>query len=144
MSALLSGADINWQVIPGGGAMRGHTDHFQLDGSAGQSATGAGVAINFQTLHGFWQFFGIRLCDCSPGDANNDGVLNVADVVYEINFIFKGGPPPDPYATCSGDVNCDCVENIGDAVYKINYVFKGGPPPCTCEDWLASCGPPLR
>jgi hypothetical protein len=85
-----------------------------------------------------------EICDCIPGDANNDGELNVGDAVYLISYVFKGGPPPAPYPICSGDANCDCTVNVGDAVYIISYVFKGGPPPCTCEEWLAECGPPLR
>jgi hypothetical protein len=31
------------------------------------------------------------------GDANCDGGTNVADAVYLINFIFKGGLPPVTY-----------------------------------------------
>jgi len=27
-------------------------------------------------------------------NANCDGEINVADVVYLINYLFKGGPPP--------------------------------------------------
>jgi Zn-dependent metalloprotease len=61
------------------------------------------------------------------GDANGDGTVNVADAVYEINYVFKGGPPPDPYE--AGDANCDGNVNVADAVYTINYVFKGGPVP---------------
>jgi hypothetical protein len=83
-------------------------------------------------------------CDCIPGDANNDGEVNVGDAVYLINYIFKSGPPPVPYLLCSCDANCDCECNVGDAVYIINYVFKYGPPPCDCLTWLSLCGPPLR
>jgi len=83
-------------------------------------------------------------CDCIPGDANNDGTVNVADAVYLIAFVFKGGAPPSPYRICSGDANCDCSCNVGDAVYVISYVFKGGAPPCDCQTWLSLCGPPLR
>ena len=67
------------------------------------------------------------------GDVNTDGVIELGDVVYLINYLFKGGPPPDPLWT--GDVNCDGVIDIGDVVYLINYLFKGGPPPCDhCSD----------
>ncbi len=83
-------------------------------------------------------------CDCTPGDANNDGAINIGDAVYIINYIFKSGPAPIPYALCSGDANCDCAVNIADAVYLINYIFKSGPPPCDCLTWLSICGPPLR
>jgi len=62
------------------------------------------------------------------GDANGDGVINSADVVYLINYLFKGGPAPEPLQ--AGDVNCDEIINSADVVYLINYLFKGGPPPC--------------
>jgi hypothetical protein len=84
------------------------------------------------------------ICDCTPGDANGDAALNLADAVYVINYVFKGGPAPTPYPICSGDANCDCTVNLADAVYLINYVFKGGPAPCDCQTWLSLCGPPLR
>jgi len=64
------------------------------------------------------------------GDANGDGTINSADVVYLINYLFKGGPAPDPLWV--GDCNCDEVLNSADVVYLINYLFKGGPPP-SCE-----------
>ncbi|MCP4568707.1 MAG: hypothetical protein GY841_14105 [FCB group bacterium] len=62
------------------------------------------------------------------GDANGDRVINVGDVTYLMNFIFKSGDPPEPME--AGDANCDGAVNIGDPVYIINYVFKGGPVPC--------------
>jgi len=61
------------------------------------------------------------------GDADADGVINSADVVYLINYLFKGGPAPMPLE--AGDVNCDEIINSADVVYLINYLFKGGPPP---------------
>jgi len=68
---------------------------------------------------------------CEPtavcADANGDGVVNVGDAVYIINYIFKGGNAPDP--VCSADANGDGVVNVGDAVYIINYIFKGGSNP---------------
>jgi hypothetical protein len=61
------------------------------------------------------------------GDANADGLANVGDAVYLINFVFKhGNAPVTPRA---GDINGDCSLNVGDIVYMINYIFKGGPPP---------------
>jgi bacillolysin/thermolysin len=61
------------------------------------------------------------------GDANSDGSINVADAVFLINFVFKGGPAPDPFD--NGDANCDGDVNVGDAVFIINFVFNGGPEP---------------
>ena len=62
------------------------------------------------------------------GDANGDGVVNLADAVFLINYVFKGGAAPDPLE--AGDANCDDAVNLADAVHLINYIFKDGPEPC--------------
>jgi hypothetical protein len=62
------------------------------------------------------------------GDANQDYITNVSDAVYLVNYIFSGGPAPNPLS--SGNVNCDQVVNISDAVYLIQYIFAGGSSPC--------------
>lgn len=62
------------------------------------------------------------------GDANRDGVINSADVVYLINYLFADGPAAVPLE--AGDANCDGVINSADVVYLINYLFIGGPPGC--------------
>jgi len=80
------------------------------------------------------------VCDCFPGDANNSGNLNILDVTYLINYLYKGGPAPMPYPLCNGDANCNCAVNILDATYLINYLYIMGQPPCTCEEWMAACG----
>jgi hypothetical protein len=61
-------------------------------------------------------------------DVNNDGSVDVGDVVYLINYLFKGGPAP-VRLNCVGDVNNDDAVDVGDVVYLINYLFKGGPAP---------------
>ena len=63
------------------------------------------------------------------GDPNVDAAVNIADAVYVLNYVFKGGPPPMP-VIAAGDVNCDISVNIADAVYLINFIFKGGQVPC--------------
>ncbi|MGB8657520.1 MAG: dockerin type I repeat-containing protein [Candidatus Zixiibacteriota bacterium] len=63
------------------------------------------------------------------GDANGDSVINVGDVVYLINYLFKSGPAPNPLA--AGDATCNGIVDAGDVVYLINYLFKGGPSPCS-------------
>ncbi len=77
--------------------------------------------------------FGAFVYDCSQyvcGDVNNDGEIDIGDVVYLINYLYKDGPPPEcePITAC-GDVNVDGEVDIGDVVYLINYLYKDGPPP---------------
>jgi hypothetical protein len=61
------------------------------------------------------------------GDANGDGTITLSDVVFLINYLYRGGNPPDPLA--AGDANSDSQIDLADAVYLINYLFKGGSPP---------------
>jgi len=59
------------------------------------------------------------------GDANKDGRVNSADISYLINYLFLGGPLPNPPS--AGDPNGDCRINSADIAYLINYLFAGGP-----------------
>jgi hypothetical protein len=61
------------------------------------------------------------------GDANGDGEIGVADVVFLINYMFKGESAPDPLEL--GDANCDGDVNAADVVYLINYLYQGGSAP---------------
>jgi hypothetical protein len=62
------------------------------------------------------------------GDANGDGVIDISDVVYLLNYLFVGGPAPVPLA--AGDATCDGVVDAADVVHLLNYLFVNGPPPC--------------
>jgi len=71
------------------------------------------------------------LFNCLPtGDCNGDDVIDLGDVLHLINYLYKGGPAPDPFG--AGDVNCDEVIDLGDVLHLINYLYKGGPPPGCC------------
>ena len=63
------------------------------------------------------------------GDANGNGIVNVTDVTYLINYIFGGGPSPVPLFI-TGDVNCGRGTNVSDVVYLVNWIYLGGPEPC--------------
>jgi uncharacterized repeat protein (TIGR01451 family) len=70
-------------------------------------------------------------CTRSPiyilGDVNTDGIIELGDVVFLINYLFRAGPAPEPIWL--GDANCDDLVELGDVVYLINYLFRGGPSP---------------
>jgi hypothetical protein len=75
-----------------------------------------------------WRFMVTGLPQLTVGDFNSDGAIDVGDVVFAVNYLYKLGIAPDPME--AGDVNCDGVVDIGDVVYLVNYLFKGGLPPC--------------
>jgi hypothetical protein len=64
----------------------------------------------------------------SRGDVNGDGEIDLADVVFLVNYLFIGGPAPSPLEV--GDANCSGEVDLADAIFLINYLFIGGPPPC--------------
>lgn len=61
------------------------------------------------------------------GDCNDDGTVDVGDVVYLVNYLYKNGSAPDPVE--AGDANGDETVDVGDVVYLINYLYKAGPTP---------------
>jgi hypothetical protein len=64
-----------------------------------------------------------------PGDVNADFKTTSADIIYLVNHIFKGGPPPT--VPLHGDVNCDGLTTSADIIVLVNYVFKSGGAPCS-------------
>ncbi len=67
------------------------------------------------------------------GDIDNSGAVNVLDIVFLINYKFKGGVHP-PYEERIADFDCNGSVNILDIVFLVNYKFKSGPPPGPCRD----------
>jgi len=74
----------------------------------------------------------VQLTGVAPGktgDTNFDGVITSADIIHLVNYVFKGGLPPQPVPR-SGDVDCSGAITSADIIGLVNYVFKGGTPPC--------------
>jgi hypothetical protein len=108
--------------LPDEGTYYWRVNHYDQSGNeSGYTATGSFNIVDF-------------IC----GDANGDLGVNIGDVVYIANHVFRNaecsvnppiGCPPVPYE--AGDVNCDESVNIGDAVYLGNVIFRPGSPlPC--------------
>jgi hypothetical protein len=82
------------------------------------------------TKHNFRPYQGLvtaRMPAYLRGDANGDDQIDVADVVFLANYLFKGEAPPFPYD--AGEVTCDGFVDIADAIFLLNYLFKNGPIP---------------
>lgn len=65
------------------------------------------------------------------GDSNADTTVDLGDIVYLVNYIYKDGPEPR-FRMCIGDCNNDTVVDNGDMVYLIDYLFNGGLAPQNC------------
>jgi hypothetical protein len=60
------------------------------------------------------------------GDANLDSLINIADPLTTLAYLFTQGT-----VACAdaADVNDNGALDIGDAVYALAYLFSSGPPP---------------
>ncbi len=94
-------------------------------------------SILFYTAEGAFVVDDIEVCDYSScclvrGDALHDNqLILVNDLVFLVNHVFKGGPPP--LCIDEGDALADNgLILVNDLVYLVNHVFKGGPPPPPC------------
>jgi hypothetical protein len=61
------------------------------------------------------------------GDVNLDEIIDINDVVYLINYLYKNGPVPDPLRFA--DPTADCTVDVSDVLFLINYLFRSGPAP---------------
>ncbi len=61
------------------------------------------------------------------GDINFDGSIDLLDIQFMINYLYKGGA--EPLLLDAVDTNNDNIINILDIIFIINYKFKDGPPP---------------
>ncbi len=67
----------------------------------------------------------LRFCGFYRGDVNEDEVMDIADVVLLINYLYISGPAPLPFVD-QGDVNNDEIVDVADVIFLINHLFIGG------------------
>jgi Dockerin type I domain len=65
--------------------------------------------------------------DIMRGDANGDGKVNAADMVFINNWLFNEGPCPP--CMDAADVNDDGRVNVADLSYLQTYLYMNGPAP---------------
>ena len=56
-------------------------------------------------------------------DLNQDGLINVIDIVNEVNIIFDI-IQPDDYQNCASDSNQDGLINVIDIVTIVNFILN--------------------
>ena len=110
-------------VINGFGG-ESESPNFKIPVNSGGQAPAIGISQsdNYVVKAGF-----VHATSVKRGDATGDGVINSADIVYLLNYLYKGGPTPVPPE--AGDCTCDSVINSADIVYLLNYLYKNGPAP---------------
>ena len=81
--------------------------------------------------YGFRVHVPLASCCILRGDADRSGAINVADLTYLVDFLFKGGPAPP--CLDEGDVDgSGGLINVADLTYLVDYLFNGGPAPPPC------------
>ena len=61
------------------------------------------------------------------GDLNGDSSINILDIGYLINYLYKQGPAPEYLE--SADVDNSGAPNILDVAYLVSYLYRQGPAP---------------
>ncbi len=67
------------------------------------------------------------VCDWICGDADGNKEINLLDIIFMVNYKYKGGPAPEYEQSC--DVDNSGAFNVLDIAAMINFKFKGGPEP---------------
>ena len=63
------------------------------------------------------------------GDVDNNGEFQgILELTYLVDFIFRGGPPPENALAADVD-GSGGIADILDLTYMVDFVFRGGPPP---------------
>tara|TARA_B100001540_G_scaffold7396_1_gene6513 strand:+ start:248 stop:3241 length:2994 start_codon:yes stop_codon:yes gene_type:complete len=61
---------------------------------------------------------------CLIMDVNNDGLINVIDIVNTVNIILEISSNPTDIELCAADANSDNVINVIDVVTIVNFIFS--------------------
>ena len=121
------------------GVEGGSTTPLTWDSNVGTPPVALVVVVNGAsfaagTQDGSLAFNGTTTIAFERGDANGDGLINIADIISLLSQLFQGVPI---VCAISLDVNNDGTADAADAVYLAAYIFQGGPPPPapfgTCE-----------
>jgi hypothetical protein len=64
------------------------------------------------------------------GDVNNNGIIDLRDFVFLVDYLWKQGDPPP--CDEEADINGDGVIGSSDLIYLVNYLWKNGPAPAIC------------
>ena len=61
--------------------------------------------------------------ECPAGDIDQDGFVDVTDIIRVVNIIINSGFPPSETEICSADVNSDDQINVLDVLILINVII---------------------
>jgi hypothetical protein len=100
--------------------MTSSTDFWTSDDAAYQDYKGGSMD---------WFIIKSKFLDYICGDVDENGIVDILDIIFMIDWKFKNGPVPDRLE--AANVNGDDIVDILDIIYLIDNKFKGGPAPCS-------------
>ena len=139
-NSVLSGEQINWQVISGG-ATNANSTSYHLLGTVGQTAVGMVSSTSYNLNQGYWQDFGSSGGCCGQyasgqtGNCNCDtgGLRDLADITRLIDKVYISKIPlccPE-----NGNTNGDAggLVNLADITRLIDHVYISKEETAACE-----------
>jgi hypothetical protein len=105
----------------GGGS---ESDNYKIPVNSGGQASVVGISVG--VAYGIDAGF-VYASHVKHGDASANGLVDMGDAIFLLNYLFRGGTDPCPME--AGDTNCNGLVDLGDAIFLLNYLFKGGPAP---------------
>ena len=61
--------------------------------------------------------------ECVMGDVNNDGMIDVTDIIRAVNIIVNSGFPATDEGICAADLNGDGSVDILDILVIVNLIL---------------------
>ncbi len=121
--SLASGSLPNGYSLDSAGTISGTTP------DTGQFTFTARVDDNFSNLFDLVPYtIRVKPAQLIPGDIDLSFTeIDVADLIYLVDYMFTGGPAPPELNLA--DVDGSCTIDISDLVYLVDFMFTGGPPP---------------
>lgn len=71
------------------------------------------------------------------GDSNDDGVVNLSDVIHLNSYLFQGGPAPP--CMNQADATGNGVVDGSDSAFLLEWLYNGGPAPPSPGPYNTSC-----
>jgi hypothetical protein len=73
-------------------------------------------------------------CEGMRGDVDGAGLVNIADLTYLVDYLFRSGTPPPCLGegNVNGDGGTEETVNVADLTYLVDYLFRAGPAPVPC------------
>ena len=118
---------IDTDVLSGGGGEGDSTNYF-LNSTTGQpSAIDISSSANYTNYAGFWYTITGGIQGQLLGDINNDGVVEISDVILDLRCALA--LPIEPYQCLPcGDINGGSVVDISDVILTLRKALQLEPP----------------